>query len=584
MAIDRKDYQYIHNSLSKNSIVSNDNTLKVGSKVKNLLVELKEENIWNGDFQDYYGSQPSQCWEPYYKKRTAKSVSFTSEYDTNRVTEEQMTVGNNTQTYYKYSRIISVGYPEQAMNIHIENTDKTSWLPNATWEWSADGTGSVNVNVYSIDRTVAGTLYYDIEETIAQDETVKNGTLYYTTNVKPKTSYVLQVIDAILPSNITAENINTITLTSADEKVKRSINFNQYIFFETGENEVNIKLTIKGLSYGYNIYGLSLGTNIYELRCLKANIQAKVFLFESKYPWIVDNKGIITNLVGSSLKIKEETSGNPIKTSFSTEQLENLFKETPSFEISNQGKTIQIPLPNSVLENEKWKWKTEFLWKYAGQNKDYPKIMDNIYLLAYRNFLTEEVRDYNNIKISTQYGLLRTIQKTCSNIKDQYAQEIDYSIQLNQILLSGISPEYVQSSGTFDASPISFNVPVGSFTIEKTTNINLYILPLLGYNYTYGIINSKSDIYKYTAISFAWGKKEGNKFIRLSDFSIPIIVDRSIITISESRSDNTKYDLTPPEESDSKELKLTLRDSTNYYSFPAIYLEEVAKTTSIINE
>ena len=45
MAIDRKDYQYIHNTLSKNSIVSNDNSLKVGSKVKNLLVELKEENI-----------------------------------------------------------------------------------------------------------------------------------------------------------------------------------------------------------------------------------------------------------------------------------------------------------------------------------------------------------------------------------------------------------------------------------------------------------------------------------------------------------------------------------------------------------
>lgn len=584
MAIDRKDYQYIHNSLSKNSIVSNDNSLKVGSKVKNLLVELNEDNIWNRDFQDYYGSQPPQCWEPYYKTRTAKSISFSSEYDnTNIVTEEQMTVGDNIQSYYKYSRTLSVGYPEQAMNIRIENTDKTSWLPNATWEWSADGTGSVNVNVYSIDRTVKGTLYYDIEETIAQDETVKNGTLYYTTNIKPKTSYVLQVIDAILPSNITAENINTITLTSADEKVKRSINFNQYIFFETGENEVNIKLEIKGLSYGYNIYGLSLGKNIYELRCLKANIQAKVFLFESKYPWVVDNKGIITNLVGSSLKIKEETSGNPIKTSFSTKQLEDLFKEAPSFEISNQGKTIQIPLPNSVLENDKWKWKTEALWKYAGENTDYPKIMDNICLLGYRNFLTEEIRDYNNIKISTQYGLLRTIQKTCLNIKDQYSQKIDYSIQLNQILLSGISPKYVQSNGTFDASPISFNVPVDNLTIEKRTNINLYILPLLGYNYTYSVINNKDDIYKYTAISFAWGKKEGNKFIRLSDFSIPIIVDRSIMTISESRVDNTKYDLTP-KKSNSKELKLTLRDSTDYYPFSAIYLEEVAKTTNIINE
>ena len=62
MAIDRKDYQYIHNTLEKKSITNNDNTLKVGSKVKNLLVELKEENIWNADFQDYYGSKPPECW------------------------------------------------------------------------------------------------------------------------------------------------------------------------------------------------------------------------------------------------------------------------------------------------------------------------------------------------------------------------------------------------------------------------------------------------------------------------------------------------------------------------------------------
>lgn len=583
MAIGRKDYQYIHNTLEKKSIASNDNTLKVGSKVKNLLLELKEDNIWNGEFQDYYGSKPSECWEP-YKKRTAYKQHLSGRYgESIRVTEEKMTVENKTQVYYKYSDTLSIDNSQQTINMRIENADQIAWLPNATYEWSVDNPEQINFDVYSIDKLVEGILYYDIEETIAQDETVKNGTLYYTTNVKPKTSYVLQVINAILPSNITAENINTITLTSADNKVKRSINFNQYIFFETGENEVNIKLEIKGLSYGYNAYSLSLGKNIYELRCLKTNIQAKVFLFESKYPWVVDNQGIITNLVGSSLKIKEKTSGNPIKTSFSTEQLENLFKEAPSFEISDEGNTIQIPLPNSVLENQQWKWKNEVLWKYAGQSTDYPKIMDNIYLLVYRNFLTEEIRDYNNIKITTQYGLLRTIQKTCLNSKDEYAQEMNYSIQLNQIFISGISPQYVQSSHTFDASPISFNVPAGILTIEKTTDINLYILPLLGYNYTYGIINNKSDIYKYTAISFAWGKKEGNKFIRLSDFSIPIIVDRSIMTISENRVDNTKYDLTP-KKSDLKELKLTLRDSTNYYSFPAIYLEEVAKTTNTTNE
>ena len=52
------------------------------------------------------------------------------------------------------------------------------------------------------------------------------------------------------------------------------------------------------------------------------------------------------------------------------------------------------------------------------------------------------------------------------------------------------------------------------------------------------------------------------------------------MTIGESRVDNTKYDLTPQ----NSNLKLTLRDSTNYYSFPAIYLEEVANTNNNTNE
>ena len=106
----------------------------------------------------------------------------------------------------------------------------------------------------------------------------------------------------------------------------------------------------------------------------------------------------------------------------------------------------------------------------------------------------------------------------------------------------------------------------------------MLFIPLLGYNYTHSVINNKDDIYKYTAFSVAWVKKEGNEFVRLSDFSIPIIVDRSIMQI-ENSSDNTKYILTPK-----SNLKLTLKDSTDYYPFSAIYLEQVAETTKTINK
>ena len=604
MAIDRKDYQYIHNTLEKKSIASNDNTLKVGSKVKNLLVELKEENIWNGDFPDYYGNQPLEYWEPFSTKGETVEKIISAAYGQPGVQQIITTIpggngfdiveGFNTlavdspsiqpsshqknKVYYRLT--YEHTFEQDVTNITVKNTLSSSLYDNASYEWIGDRV--IRCYFYSTARTVQGYLSYSIKKSSDQDLTVEKGILYYTTSIRPKTTYVLQVVNAILPSNITTDNRNIITLTDSNN-VSRDIHFNNYLFFETGENEIKIRLAIEGLSFGYQIYGIDGNNQIYELRCFKTTTQAKVFLFEAKYPWIVDNNGIITGLAEVEINIPQKSTNIPVKASFSTDQLSALFKEAPSFYISEIGKTLTIPLPNSILENGEWKWKNKFLWQYAGQNTNYPKIMDNIYLLVYRNFLTEEVRDYNNIKITTQYGLLRTIQKTCSNSKDEYAQEMDYKIQLNQKFLSGISPQYIQSSGIFDASPISFNVPVVSHTIEKTTDINLYILPLLGYNYTYGIINNKSDIYKYTAISFAWGKKEGNKFIRLSDFSIPIIVDRSIMTISKSRVDNTKYDLTPAQ-SNSKELKLILRDSTNYYSFPAIYLEEVAKTTNTTNE
>ena len=601
MAIDRKDYQYIHNTLGKNSIVSNDNTLKVGSKVKNLLVELNEENIWNADFPDYYGSKQSECWEPFSTKGETVQEIISETYGQSTNVQQIITTipGGNSFDIVEGFNTLAINPPpiqgpanqknkvyyrltyehtfkEDVTNIAVQNTLSSSLYDSASYEWI--DTNKIRCYFYSTAKTVQGYLSYNTKKSPDKDITVEKGILYYTTSVRPKTAYVLQVVNAILPSNITTKNRNTITLTDSNNK-SRNINFNQYIFFETGENEIKIRLAIEGLSFGYQIYGLDENNQIYELRCFKTTTQAKVFLFEAKYPWVVDNNGIITGLTETEINVPQKSSNTPVKASFSADQLAALFKEAPSFYISNEGKTLTIPLPNSILEEGKWKWKTEVLWKYAGQNTDYPKIMDNIYLLVYRNFLTEEIRDYNNIKITTQYGLLRTIQKTCENIKDQYAQEINYSIQLNQKFLSGISPK----TSTFDASPISFNIPTGVKYIGHTTNIDLYILPLLGYNYTYGIMNNKNDIYKYTSISFAWGKKEGGKFVRLSDFSIPIIVSRSIMKINENAYDSTQYDLTL-QKSDLKELKLILRDSTNYYPSPAIYLEEVTKETNIINE
>ena len=47
---------------------------------------------------------------------------------------------------------------------------------------------------------------------------------------------------------------------------------------------IKIRLSIEGLSFGYQIYGLDENDQIYELRCFKTKTQAKVFLFEAKHP------------------------------------------------------------------------------------------------------------------------------------------------------------------------------------------------------------------------------------------------------------------------------------------------------------
>jgi hypothetical protein len=56
MAINRQDYQYIRNTIPGQQNQISDGSLGVGSKVTNLLLELKEENIFNPNYAEYYGS------------------------------------------------------------------------------------------------------------------------------------------------------------------------------------------------------------------------------------------------------------------------------------------------------------------------------------------------------------------------------------------------------------------------------------------------------------------------------------------------------------------------------------------------
>ena len=289
---------------------------------------------------------------------------------------------------------------------------------------------------------------------------------------------------------------------------------------------------------------------------------------------MINNTGIITNISENYLQVPNIANNTGIKATLNASQLEKIFSEKPEITIAST-KKFMINLPQSIQEDEIWNWKKGTLWKFTGMQDSYPSFMDNVYLLVYRNFLTQETRTYNDTKVYTQYGLLRTLQKTSTSSKDPYTKT-ECKIQLQQHHMFGLSPKSaIANNNGWNFDGIEFEVPIlekeitrsfNNTTETTTSNIDLYIASLLGYNYTYSVFNSKEDIYKYTSISFAWGKKEGNEFVRLSDFSKPIIIDRSILgaTISD---DHTKYIFTP------SNCIVTEETSTEYYPLPAVYIK-----------
>lgn len=454
------NYKYIYNTLEKPSTISTDNTLKVGSKVKNLLIELSDETVWNKNFTEYYGSEkPAQCWEP------------------------------------------------------------------------SEG-----------------------------DDTIKWGRLNSSAIVKENTLYMLQIINPTSPTNdINKKNI--ITIKSNETDTGRNIEFDNCIFFKTKPGEKYITLSIYGLSYGYQIYSQN-SDRIYEMRSFRTDTKAKIFLFETNLPWAVDNNGIITHLENIKLNIPSTAASVGLDANLGKDQIKNLFKTAPDLIVS--GNKILIPLPD---RSDSSTWELGNLWKYIGSKTPYPAIMDNIYLLVYRNFLTEEVRDYNDVKTTKQYGLLRTIQRTAIDDRDTYNTNGQYGFQIKQINISNIAP----AEKLWKFTPIEITSSNTIIKISKDPkdypNADLNILSLLGFNYSYSVKNGKENMYKYTSVSFAWGVKNGNEFERISDYSIPLIIDRSICTIEEKVYGS--YSITTA----GYTLTKNPADET-YYTKPAIFMRK----------
>ena len=67
-----------------------------------------------------------------------------------------------------------------------------------------------------------------------------------------------------------------------------SYEFDQYLFFQTGNQIENCDLSIYGVSFGYKTFGRKVNDNddviFFQLRNFEAPVQAKVYLFKSNMP------------------------------------------------------------------------------------------------------------------------------------------------------------------------------------------------------------------------------------------------------------------------------------------------------------
>lgn len=578
------NYNYIYNTLEKPTTADTDSTLKVGSKVENLLIELSDETIWNANFKEYYGDEkPAQCWEPCYLKTRSYSNTVsgryrpdsTSIYDNPIVTKVPVP-GRIIYLYQlKYTYDLSGLLQDNLYILDIVVNNATPAELDARYEYDIDNK-KITFYFYSEKPRVSGSYSFNVtnvEGESGDNDTIKNGRLDSSSIVKENTSYVLQVINSTSPKDGNT-NKNTITIKSTDGN-ERSIQFDNYLFFKTGQQEKHITLSIYGLSYGYKVYDQEKEVinsiekyKISEMRCFKTDNKAKIFLFETNLPWAVDNNGIITHLENVELKVSEDSSMTPLDASLDENQIKDLFKTAPELIVSNNS-ALLIPLPNSRIDdNNEYNWKLEKLWKYIGTKNKHPDIMNNLYLLVYRNFLTEESRNYNNVQVDTQYGLLRTIQRTTINANDEWNTNGLYKLQINQIPLSGIAPNVFAENNMWNFDPVVLNAENRTVSCNSRIHIDLNILSLLGFNYSYAVKNGKSDMYEYTSVSFAWGVKNGNTFERISDYSIPLIIDRNMCKIEEKISNNTLYyDI-----SAKGDYELQRFETTSYYIKPAIFM------------
>ena len=383
---------------------------------------------------------------------------------------------------------------------------------------------------------------------INQNETIQNGLLSTKVSLKGNKSYVLQVLNAIAPQSLTQPVYNSIQYGENKELV-----LDQYIYFKPLE-DIECTINCYGIGYSYVLYGTQ-NESLCELRSFSVSEKSKVFLFESNMPWRVDDTGTIVDISETKLLYLGNSSTNGIEVTLTTDDILNIFSEAPKMQIDEENNTLFTYMPQSK-SNGTWKYKP--IWETIySLNK--PEVMDNIYLIAYRNFLDVVERDYDNKQYPRQYGQIRTAQINKQSARDTIRTQ---SGKINKIRYTALKLADIQKNKKQINSS-------STITIKKsTTEPYLQLFSLLGYNYYY--TNKKQfddDLkYKYTSVSFAWCVRINNEWSRISEFSEPIFIERNLCTsVGKDNNNQPIFNF--------EEYNIT-RKISDYYPKESIYIEK----------
>lgn len=666
MAINRQDYQYIRNTLPEKENIIGDDSLTIGSKVNNLVVDLNKNTISNPYYIDYYGNHSLQdSWQvnPDIDENTFTSNTQTfdlklenGEYvlssDASEGLKEALTITTTKReiytTIFKLQRVqdnttISpkpfdgTTSPDQSgiLNPKAKSTralgnmfwwevDLSNYLYPENYKLTPSGglvitsedfnnhtkilkvTGHSEFKQASISIEVMSQELYDVtlegktaevfddsnaalltiglysaqilpygnnkdfscnnEDTKlsfsvncsdsddlnitmlieyaspSYEPTIKEGELRHAVNLKQGKTYVLSVVGVTKPklsdftSSIVYQDENNAEVTLST--------FDSYLFFEAPRDGL-YTLIIKNVGFSYQSFGFINGV-LSDLRAFSSPTQAKVYLFESDMPWIINSKGFIVGMKDCNATSSTEIqSTGTIDFSWSDDDIKELFYKAPRLAISSDNQTLRVLLPDAGESTSIWK---HFVFWDQFKN-DSTKILNNLVLIVYRDYLTTCQRNWG----STRRGVVCTIQRTKTSETDLYSnadgEESVYKIGIKQLFLVDKINRQTTSIDLSIADDSEI-IPLE----QKYVDFSLYNLSLLGYNHKYCFDNNlcgneETQIgYKYTTICFAWGTATYNertgkisKVKNISDFSQPVFIDRQLVSITK---DETNYILT----------------------------------------